>query len=52
MNKKLCVQNENMKLSALFGIEQPDFVTVTGGGGKTSLLSCLGSELKDKGRTL
>lgn len=52
MNKKLCVQNENMKLSALFGIEQPDFVTVTGGGGKTSLLSCLGSEFKDKGRTL
>ena len=41
-----------MKLSALFGIEQPDFVTVTGGGGKTSLLTCLASELRDKGRTL
>lgn len=52
MNKKLCVQNENMKLSALFGIEQPDFVTITGGGGKTALLTCLGSELKNKGKTL
>lgn len=52
MNKKLCVQNEKIKLSALFGIEQPDFVTVTGGGGKTSLLNCLGHELKDQGRIL
>ncbi|WP_195268795.1 selenium cofactor biosynthesis protein YqeC [Eubacterium sp. 1001713B170207_170306_E7] len=52
MNKKLCVQNENIKLSALFGIEQPDFITVTGGGGKTTLLTCLGRELKDRGSTL
>lgn len=41
-----------MTLSSLLDIGQHDFITVTGGGGKTSLLGQLGSELKKETKTL
>lgn len=42
----------NYKLSQIFNIKKKDIVSITGSGGKTSLMERLGQELKEDGRVL